>query len=185
MRLSELDLDGLLAHVLANATNLSSRLHGENHWLRVTKVGLELTKQVPDCDLTVIFLFGLLHDTQRLCDGHDPQHGERASHFVQRMNNGVFLLADEQLKILAYALHEHDTGKISDDPTIGICWDADRLNLWRIGRVPRQPFLSTDPAKTWSMRLRALSYQYQSYTWQDLYQEFVTLSRKNMVLVEG
>lgn len=178
MILSDLDLDGLLAHVFAHATSLSSRLHGENHWLRVTKVGLELARELNDCDLTVIFLFGLLHDTQRLKEGSDPQHGERASHFVQRMNNGVFLLSDKQLKMLAYACHEHNNGKISDDPTIGICWDADRLNLWRIGRVPRQRFLSTDSAKTWSMRLRALRYQYQSYTWHDLHKEFVMLSRK-------
>lgn len=84
--LRDLDLDALLKHIYAHSTSLSSSLHGESHWLRVTKVGLELANKSPKCDLLVIFLFGLLHDTQRLNDGSDPQHGERAAHFVERMN---------------------------------------------------------------------------------------------------
>ena len=173
--LSELDLDALLKYVHAHATSLSSRMHGETHWQRVTRTGLALTKQVSDCDLTVIFLFGLLHDTQRLKEGSDPQHGDRAAQFVQRMNNTILLLSDEQLKLLTYACREHDMGKISNDPTIGICWDADRLNLWRVGRVPRQRFLSTESAKTWSMRLQAWSYQYQTYAWQKLLRDYIQL----------
>lgn len=173
--LSELDLESLLRQVRAQATSLTSRLHGENHWLRVTKVGLELARHVPDCDLTVIFLFGLLHDTQRLRDGHDPEHGERAAHFVQRMNDQFFSLSDDQLKMLAYACQYHEKGQVSDQPTIGICWDADRLNLWRVKIIPMARFLSTSSAKTWAMRLKALPIQFQSFTWHDLHQQYIAL----------
>lgn len=80
--------------------------------------------------------------------------------------------------MLAYACHEHNNGKISDDPTISICWDADRLNLWRVGIVPQSKFLSSSIAKRWSIRLKAWSVQFQSFTWQDLVQQYMMLSDK-------
>jgi hypothetical protein len=48
---------------------------------------------------------------------------------------------------------------VSDDPTIGACWDADRLNLWRLGRRPDDRLLSTDTARDpatirWARELR-------------------------------
>ena len=35
--------------------------------------------------------------------------------------------------LLAFACEEHTNGGIGPDPTVGVCWDADRLNLWRVG----------------------------------------------------
>ena len=32
------------------------------------------------------------------------------------------------------------------DPTIGTCWDADRLDLWRVGITPHVRFLCTAAA---------------------------------------
>ena len=37
-------------------------------------------------------------------------------------------------------------GEVSADPTIGCCWDADRLELARFGRHPIARFLSTAAA---------------------------------------
>ncbi len=176
--LQDINLDALLSHVYAHSTSLSSHLHGESHWLRVAKVGLELARQTPDCDLTVIYLFGLLHDTQRLSEGRDPEHGERASEFAQKLNNQYVSLAPDQLETLTYACYEHDKGKVSDDPTIGLCWDADRLNLWRVGIIPKRKYLSSEIAKQWTMRFKTLHIQAQSFTWQELIQQYIALSDK-------
>ena len=34
-------------------------------------------------------------------------------------------------------------GCVHADPTIGTCWDADRLDLWRVGITPHARFLRT------------------------------------------
>ncbi len=179
-KLSNLNLDKVLNSVYAHSTSMKSHLHGESHWLRVTKVGLDLAKDSPDCDLAIIFLFGLLHDTHRLNDGRDPKHGERASYFVQRMNDKLFFLSVEQLKTLAFACHQHDKGMTSNQPTISICWDADRLNLWRVKIVPLPHLLSTKSAKTWSTRLRALSIQFQNFTWHQLLHQYIELENQRI-----
>ena len=36
---------------------------------------------------------------------------------------------------------------MSEHPTIGTCWDADRLDLGRVGIVPQPKFMSTAFAK--------------------------------------
>ena len=48
---------------------------------------------------------------------------------------------------LRAALRGHDHGEISDDPTIGACWDADRLTLPRLGIKVDHELLSTPQAK--------------------------------------
>jgi hypothetical protein len=45
-----------------------------------------------------------------------------------------------------------------EDPTLGVCLDADRLTLWRVGMVPLARYLSTaagrdDAAPRWSREL--------------------------------
>jgi hypothetical protein len=43
------------------------------------------------------------------------------------------MLTPEQLRLLRRACATHTHGITSDDPTIGVCWDADRLDLRRFG----------------------------------------------------
>jgi hypothetical protein len=59
------------------------------------------------------------------------------------MNGGLFTLDGERLATLVTALSLHVDGLVSADPTIGACWDADRLHLWRIGVTPDPARLST------------------------------------------
>ena len=35
----------------------------------------------------------------------------------------------------------------TDDPTIGTCWDADRLDIGRVGIIPHERFMSTAAGK--------------------------------------
>ncbi len=178
LQLQHLDLDIVLSHVYAHATHLKSRLHGESHWLHVTQCSLMLAEQTPHCDLAVIYLFGLLHDTKRLHDGRDSQHGERASEFVQHLQHeNILQLSHTQLDILTSACYDHNKGKTSEDMTIGICWDADRLNLWRVGMMPKEKYMSTHPAKQHHMRLKALQHLFKRYTWQGLLAGYITLEQ--------
>ena len=41
----------------------------------------------------------------------------------------------------------HTDAEHSDDVTIGTCWDADRLDLGRVGIIPDEAFMSTDFGK--------------------------------------
>ncbi|HEX2864161.1 MAG TPA: hypothetical protein VHN99_06310, partial [Deinococcales bacterium] len=58
-----------------------------------------------------------------------------------------FRLSDAQLARLLEAVDGHTRGRLSADPTVGTCWDADRLDLMRVGRRPDPRFLSTEAAR--------------------------------------
>jgi uncharacterized protein len=114
----------------------------------VAAAGLTLLDSTPDADPLVVLLFALFHDSMRENDGHDPEHGARGAELARTMSDaGEFELAEERLLQLEAACTYHDKGGTSMDPTIGVCWDADRLNLWRIGVSPNLSLLSTSSAK--------------------------------------
>jgi hypothetical protein len=48
---------------------------------------------------------------------------------------------------LFVACRDHNGGPPTSDPTLGVCWDADRINIWRVGITPREEFLSTKPGR--------------------------------------
>ena len=80
------DLDALVAAVLRGATHRESLLHGEAHWRCVAWTGARLARDTPAAAASVVFLFGLIHDSKRHDDGHDPQHGYRAAAFARALN---------------------------------------------------------------------------------------------------
>ena len=51
-----------------------------------------------------------------------------------------------QLELLQHACFEHTNGQVSSDPTVGACWDADRLDLPRVGVTPNPALFSTERA---------------------------------------
>ncbi len=81
---------------------------------------------------------------------YDPHHGKRAIEYIKRLNiGGVFHLNDKQLEQLMFACEHHSNHRIkSEDITIQTCWDADRLDLYRVGEIPYDKFLNTEVAKT-------------------------------------
>ena len=142
-------LDPLLAAVRARSTGIGSQIHGERHWRTVGANGLWLAGSVPEADTHVVLLFALLHDTMRLNDARDPEHGPRAAAFaVELHEEGLLAVTDVQLDLLHHACFEHADGTVSDDPTVGVCWDADRLDLPRVGITPRPDLFSTAAART-------------------------------------
>ena len=125
----------------------SSTLHGPVHWARVASFGAQLSRETPGADPHVVALFAALHDTQRFSDGSDPDHGRRAAERALDLEGTLFEATDEQLALLVEALTKHADGFVTQDPTIGCCWDADRLDLPRCGIRPDPSMLSTEVAK--------------------------------------
>jgi uncharacterized protein len=137
----------LVRHVLDGYRLPFDGIHGTGHWLRVLENGRILAAATPGADPALVELFSLLHDSRRRDEDGDPGHGERAAAFVRELAaQGVLELGPERVAVLAAACARHEMGEVSADPTIGCCWDADRLELARLGRRPVARFLSTAAA---------------------------------------
>jgi hypothetical protein len=74
-----------VALLLATPHARRSTVHGLAHWGRVADAAVYLLEREPLADPEVVRLFALLHDTQRLTDGRDPDHGRRAVDVVLDM----------------------------------------------------------------------------------------------------
>lgn len=151
------DRSGLIALLRSEFVLEWDGIHGANHWARVLHHGKNIG-QLRKADLLVVELFGFLHDSCRINDGRDPMHGERAADFAHGINGDFYQLKNKQLDDLCYALKYHSGGDVSISPTIQTCWDADRLDLGRVGIFPSQQYLSyeagifIDLAYDWSIQ---------------------------------
>jgi uncharacterized protein len=154
---AEYDRTGLIALIKSEFKIDWQGIHGANHWARVLHHGKNIG-QIRKADLMVVELFGFLHDSCRLNDGRDPQHGERAAEFAYGIHGDFYRLQPKQLDQLCYAMKYHSGGGTSTDVTIQTCWDSDRLDLGRVGIFPSPQYLSQeaslfiDLAYDWSIR---------------------------------
>ena len=121
-------------------------IHGISHWQRVHENGVYLAKH-SGADTLVVRLFAYLHDCCRESDGSDYEHGLRAAEYAWSLRDTILLIADQQLDLLCHACKLHEHGQVTDDPTVGTCWDADRLDLGRVGIKPKAKLLSTARAR--------------------------------------
>jgi len=142
------DLDRLVTTVEARATHLGSSIHGPSHWRAVGAAAADIAdaetalRHAPDREL--LLLFALLHDAKREDDGFDPDHGPRAAILLEELRvEGALALDDGRTATLAEALRDHTRGTLHDDPTIAVCWDADRLLIGRVGLIPDARYCST------------------------------------------
>lgn len=131
-------------------------IHGVGHWQRVRENGLRLAS-MNGADTAIVELFAFIHDIKRLNDGHDPQHGQRAAEFARGLRRTLIHLGNDRFELLAYACAHHTEGMTEAELTIRTCWDADRLDLGRVGITPDPRRLCTraarDPAVLrWAIR---------------------------------
>jgi uncharacterized protein len=124
--------------------------HGISHWARVFENGLRLAEQTA-ANLEVVQLFAVLHDSRRHNEGFDPKHGPRAAAFAEELRGLVFELPDPEFRLLHKACAGHTHEQTHPDITIQTCWDADRLDLGRVGITPHPSRLCTDAAKCSAM----------------------------------
>jgi uncharacterized protein len=121
-------------------------VHGVNHWGRVLDNGRRLSV-FTGADRAVTDAFAILHDSQRLVENRDPEHGPRAADFALRIRGDV-PLSDSQFALLLLACRMHTRGVPADaDITILTCLDADRLDIPRVGIDIRVELLFTAAAR--------------------------------------
>tara|TARA_B100000700_G_scaffold68939_1_gene76332 strand:- start:7001 stop:7714 length:714 start_codon:yes stop_codon:yes gene_type:complete len=140
-------------------------IHGVNHWLRVLTNGLIIADAGEKVHRDVLIAFAFVHDAFRVTDDVDPLHGLRASDALLTYLSKNLNLDDHKIQLLAFACKYHSDGynannidfdnyseevvvrNTTDANTIGACWDADRLDLLRVGVFPDEMYLTTNTAK--------------------------------------
>lgn len=141
-----IELRPVLAAIVERYTLSLDGIHGVAHWARVLENGLMLAGET-GADVAVVSLFAVLHDSRRLNDGYDPDHGPRAARFAEKLRGTVFDLDDSAFRLLVRACEGHTHDLTHPDVTVQTCYDADRLDLGRVGMVPHRERLCTDSAK--------------------------------------
>lgn len=120
--------------------------HGAAHWARVMHNGKTLAK-AENGRQDVVTLFALLHDHERENEFIDPSHGQRAADNAVNLRNRFFKIDDAGFLLLYDAMALHSQGDLVADSTVQCCWDADRLDLGRVGIIPDPRYLCTATAK--------------------------------------
>jgi uncharacterized protein len=144
---SQIITKALLDRVIDSIPSRTHGIHGLPHWIRVERNGLALAA-AEGGDTDVVSLFALFHDSRRIKDDADPGHGSRGARLAAELRNeGLFALTELQFGLLAYACENHTEITHTADPTVACCWDADRLDLTRIGINPDPESLNTDTAR--------------------------------------
>jgi hypothetical protein len=99
---------------LAQHADPATRSH---RWRGVAGAGIRLIEAGAGADPAVVFAFAVLHD-----------FGGRALELERDLAaSGLLLLDDDQRATLARALDARELCEKADEPTIGVCLDADRL----------------------------------------------------------
>lgn len=140
--------ESLLAPLLAGYRLDPDGIHGPAHWRRVEANGLRLARET-GADPVVVGLFALFHDACRMSEGRDPDHGPRGAVLAEELHGRLFTILPEQLRLLVRACRTHTIGQPGEDADVTVltCWDADRLDFWRLGIRPDPSFLSTEAAR--------------------------------------
>lgn len=155
-----------------------SQLHGQDHWRAVAAQGIALATELkyPPKARYMALLFGLFHDSRRVNDDYDPEHGARAAQAFKEFFSGerealcdaVFL--DQMTDALVY----HDKGRNHSDPMVSLGWDADRSCLGRCGITPALSFFSIVPERLFEGFVRlGGEHSYKAPSWDALYDHAV------------
>ncbi len=136
-----LDLKPIVHAILDDYALPWDGTHGVAHWARVLENGLRLA-QMTGANVEVVQLFAVFHDSRRVNEGTDDGHGQRGAELAARLR-GRFTLSDNDFDLLHFACAHHTDGLMDGDITIQTCWDADRLDLGRVGITPEPERLCT------------------------------------------
>ncbi|MCA9059549.1 MAG: hypothetical protein KDA85_13675, partial [Planctomycetaceae bacterium] len=101
-----MNLKPLLSAILADYALPLNGDHGVAHWARVLENGLRLAEST-GASVEVVSLFAVLHDSRRVNEVTDPQHGPRAAEFAAELRGSVFDLSDHAFRLLCRACEGH------------------------------------------------------------------------------
>ena len=146
--------------------------HGPAHWMRVRKNGL-LLAELTGANTRVVELFSIFHDSCRVSEYDDPEHGPRGAELALKyFHKGMLNCNESELELLTRACVGHTHEHSNPDITISTCWDADRLDLPRCGITVDPQRLATLEARhpdiIYEAEQRALSWRSRidSSRWQ-------------------
>ncbi len=122
--------------------------HGTSHWMRARENGLRLA-HITGANPKVIEAFALFHDSKRYNENTDPDHGKRgADNAEDYWIQGALDITQDEMALVYDACSGHTYETIANPcTTIHTCWDADRLDLGRVGIVPDPNRLCTEAAR--------------------------------------
>lgn len=130
-----IDIEKLRAFSASRWPEEMGTTHGVEHWDRVAKFGRMLYQKGADMD--VIMAFAYLHDSERMDNWQDINHGMRASKLIDTIRQTYLRdMSDEQIAKLKLACELHTTRHRTGDLTVDICFDADRMDLLRVRITP-------------------------------------------------
>lgn len=135
----------LLAEIRRNYRLRWMGTHGVIHWNRVYDNGVMLSEQ-EGVNSRVSKLFSVFHDSQRRNEHWDRNHGKRGAELAVKLR-GMIALDDAEFDLLLTACSLHTNTQNHENITIQACWDADRLDLGRVGNYPNPDLLCTPLAK--------------------------------------
>lgn len=127
-------------------------IHGLPHWQRVERNGMILA--TPEVNITVVKLFAYLHDKCRIDNGYDVEHGKRAAIMINGIRHTLLKeITDNEFDLLSKACELHTTTQRTGDSTIDTCFDADRLDLERVGIIPNPNRMATSKGQYYAKNL--------------------------------
>ena len=131
---SSILIDSLVRLVVSEFPLSTRGIHGPSHWFGVRKNGL-LLADMTGANNKAVELFALYHDCMRFNDGRDQEYDLRgAKKAYKHWKEGLIDISRDEIDLLYEACRGYTGGGNSpNDVTIGTCWDADRLDLGRIG----------------------------------------------------
>ena len=122
-------------------------IHGAPHWSRVRHNGLLLAAHT-GANARVVEYFAFIHDLGRENDYQDPEHGFRAAAIAVNIAGDLIDVSADELELLTEACCGHSDGHLLADVTVMTCWDADRLDLGRVGIRPDPMRLCNEAARS-------------------------------------
>ena len=120
--------------------------HGAAHWARVRNNGLMIAAAT-GANMAVVELFAFFHDSCRINEYTDHDHGKRGADLALKLQGRMFEASVDEMNLLVEACTGHSDGYTEADITVQTCWDADRLDLGRVGIRPNPEYLCTAVAK--------------------------------------
>ena len=120
--------------------------HGVRHWARVRRNGRIIAQHIEGVDTQVTDLFAVLHDAGRVDEYDDPGHGWRVMAYLRKLHSETRLgLNPEQFHTLLIAIERHsDPSATPYNATMAACWNADRLDIGRVGLTPSKRFMCNE-----------------------------------------
>ena len=141
-----MNLEAVWERVLKETSVNYYSIHGPKHWAHVERNGLYIAEKT-GADQTIVKLFALFHDCRRINDHIDDGHGLRGAEYAAKIKDELIDISTDDFDKLYYACEWHTDKNDTDDITVAACWDADRLDIGRVGFIVDAQYMNSKPAK--------------------------------------